>query len=119
VAPDVFAEEDAWRRQLEEEYLSYHRWFREHGLRVPNAGWRSEYVEEVITLGYTTLLGDYPPSGVAGTNFPVYPAGPPRYSQFASFEGIMSDTMPSTSPIAGDQPTNRDSFSERGRQCPS
>jgi hypothetical protein len=58
VAPDVFAEEDAWRRQLDEEYLSYHRWFREHGLRVPNAGWRSEYVEEVITLGYTTLLGD-------------------------------------------------------------
>lgn len=58
IAPDVFAEEDAWRRQLEEEYLSYHRWFREHTLRVPNAHWRSEYVEEVIALGYATLLGD-------------------------------------------------------------
>lgn len=58
VAPDVFAEEDAWRRQLEEEYLSYHRWFREHGLRIPNAHWRSEYVEEIVTLGYATLLGD-------------------------------------------------------------
>ncbi len=58
MAPAVFAEEDAWRRQLEEEYLSYHRWFREHGLRIPNAGWRSEYAEEVISLGYATLLGD-------------------------------------------------------------
>jgi hypothetical protein len=58
VAPDVFVEEDAWRGHLEKEYLSYHRWFRERGLRIPNAGWRSEYVEEVIALGYTTLLGD-------------------------------------------------------------
>jgi hypothetical protein len=58
VAPGVFAEEDAWRCHLEEEYLSYHRWFRENGLRVPNAHWRSEYVEEIIDLGYTTLLGD-------------------------------------------------------------
>ncbi len=58
VAPDVFAREDAWRRHLEEEYLSYHRWFRERALRIPNAVWRSEYVEEVIALGYTTLLGD-------------------------------------------------------------
>jgi transcription elongation factor Elf1 len=58
VAPDVFEEEDAWRRQLEEEYLSYHRWFRERGVRISNAHWRSEYVEEVIALGYTTLLGD-------------------------------------------------------------
>jgi hypothetical protein len=58
VAPEVFAEEDAWRRRLEEEYLNYQRWFREQGLRIPNAGWRSEYVEEVLALGYTTLLGD-------------------------------------------------------------
>lgn len=58
VAPEVFAEEDAWRRRLEEEYLSYHRWFREHRCRIPSPGWRSEYVEEVIALGYSTLLGD-------------------------------------------------------------
>lgn len=58
VAPDVFAEETAWRTRLEEEYLSYHRWFREHGLRVPESGWRSEYVEEIVALGYSTLLGD-------------------------------------------------------------
>jgi hypothetical protein len=58
VAPEVFAEEDAWRRRLEEEYLNYQRWFREQGLRIPNPGWRSEYVDEVLALGYTTLLGD-------------------------------------------------------------
>jgi hypothetical protein len=58
VAPEVFSEEDAWRRRLEEEYLNYHRWFREQGLRIPNSGWRSEYVEEILALGYTTLLGD-------------------------------------------------------------
>jgi hypothetical protein len=58
VAPDVFAEENAWRTRLEEEYLSYHRWFREHGLRIPEPGWRSEYAEEVMALGYSTLLGD-------------------------------------------------------------
>ena len=58
VAPEVFAEEDAWRRRLEEEYLNYQRWFREQGLRIPNAGWRSEYVEEVLALGYTTVLGE-------------------------------------------------------------
>ena len=58
VAPDVFADEDAWRRRLEEEYLSYHRWFREHGLPIPDPGWRSDYVEEVLALAYPTLLGD-------------------------------------------------------------
>jgi len=58
VAPEVFTEEDAWRRRLEEEYLNYQRWFREQGLRIPNAGWRSEYVEEVLALGYATLLGE-------------------------------------------------------------
>ena len=58
IAPDVFHEEHEWRRRLEEEYLSLHRWFREHGKRIPDPGWRSEYVEEIIGLGYTTLLGD-------------------------------------------------------------
>jgi hypothetical protein len=58
VAPDVFEEEAAWRARLEEEYLSYHRWFREHKLRIPDAEWRSDYVEEIISLGYTTTLGD-------------------------------------------------------------
>jgi hypothetical protein len=55
---DVFAEEDEARRRLEEEYLTYHRWFREHHLRIPDAAWRSEYVEEIVAQGYTTALGD-------------------------------------------------------------
>lgn len=54
---EAFREEDSARRRLEEEYLSYHRWFRENGQRIPDPGWRSEYVEEIIGLGYTTLLG--------------------------------------------------------------
>jgi len=58
VDSDALAEENVWRNRLEEEYLSYHRWFREHDLRVPNPGWRSEYAEEIFSLGYTTLLGD-------------------------------------------------------------
>lgn len=58
VDPEVFAEEDASRRKLEEEYLALHRWFRLHNLRIPNPGWRAEYVEELIGLGYTSLLGD-------------------------------------------------------------
>ncbi len=58
IAPDIFEEEDAARRRLEEEYLSLHRWFREHNKRIPDPGWRSEYVEEIYALGYTTLLGD-------------------------------------------------------------
>jgi hypothetical protein len=58
VEPDVFAEEDEWRKKLEEEYLSYHRWFRAHNLRIPNSGWRGEYAEEIYSLGYKTLLGD-------------------------------------------------------------
>ena len=58
IAPDVFNDEDAARRRLEEEYLSLHRWFREHGKRLPDPGWRSEYVEEIYELGYQTLLGD-------------------------------------------------------------
>jgi hypothetical protein len=58
IDPEVFAEEDQWRRKLEEEYQSYHRWFREHNLRIPNPGWYGEYVEEIVALGYKTLLGD-------------------------------------------------------------
>lgn len=56
--PEAFAEEDEARRRLEEEYATYQRWFREHGLRIPDPAWRAEYVEELIALGYTTLLGD-------------------------------------------------------------
>lgn len=58
VDPDVFAEETDNRRRLEEEYLSLHRWFRDHDKRIPDPGWRSEYVEEIVELGYSTLLGD-------------------------------------------------------------
>jgi len=58
VDPDLFREEDSWRLKLEEEYLQLHRWFRERGQSVPDPGWRSQYVEEVIALGYSTLLGD-------------------------------------------------------------
>lgn len=58
IDPEVFEEEVAARRRLEEEYLSLHRWFREHGRPIPDPGWRSEYVEEIIELGYATLLGD-------------------------------------------------------------
>lgn len=58
VDPELFKEEDSWRLKLEEEYLQLHRWFREHGAPIPDPGWRSQYAEDVITLGYTTLLGD-------------------------------------------------------------
>lgn len=58
VAPEVFADEDRSRRKLEEEYLVIHRWFRERGYRIPSPGWRAEYVEELIELGYPSLLGD-------------------------------------------------------------
>lgn len=58
VDPDLFREEDSWRLKLEEEYLQLHRWFREHGQPIPDPGWRSQYVEEVLLLGYSTLLGD-------------------------------------------------------------
>jgi len=58
VDPQLFAQEDAWRRYLEEQYLKFHRWFRERALPIPNPGWRSEYAEEIIALGYQTLLGD-------------------------------------------------------------
>ncbi|MDZ7727276.1 MAG: hypothetical protein U5Q44_03265 [Dehalococcoidia bacterium] len=58
VDPELFREEDGWRRRLEEEYLQIHRWFRERGVRIPEPQWRSQYVEDVISLGYTTALGD-------------------------------------------------------------
>ena len=58
VDPELFAHEDGWRRYLEEQYLRFHRWFREKGLPISNPGWRSEYAEEIIALGYPTLLGD-------------------------------------------------------------
>lgn len=58
IDPELFKEEDAWRRYLEEQYLKVHAWFREHHIPIPNPGWRSEYVEDIIALGYGTLLGD-------------------------------------------------------------
>ncbi|MBK7330751.1 MAG: hypothetical protein IPI85_17215 [Dehalococcoidia bacterium] len=58
VDPELFKEEDSWRLRLEEEYLQLHRWFRENHVPIPDPGWRSTYTEEVIGLGYTTLLGD-------------------------------------------------------------
>jgi hypothetical protein len=58
VDPDLFDEEDTWRRYLEEQYLKIHAWFRERRLPIPNPGWRSEYVEDLVGTGYSTLLGD-------------------------------------------------------------
>ncbi len=56
--PEAFAEEGRWRQRLEDEYLTLHKWFRDHARRIPDPGWRSEYVEEVLGLGYETLLGN-------------------------------------------------------------
>ena len=58
VDPELFKEEDSWRLRLEEEYMGIHRWFRERHRQIPDPGWRSTYVEDVIGLGYSTLLGD-------------------------------------------------------------
>jgi hypothetical protein len=58
VDPDLFEEENNWRRYLEEQYLKIHAWFRERRSPVPNPGWRSEYVEDIVALGYPTALGD-------------------------------------------------------------
>jgi hypothetical protein len=58
VAPDIFEDESADRADFEKEYLGFHRWFREHKIRVPNAEWRAGYVEDIIGLRYTTSLGD-------------------------------------------------------------
>ena len=54
----AFREEAEWRRRLEEEYLRYHREFRELRRRIPAPGWRAEYAEEIRDLGYDTVLGD-------------------------------------------------------------
>lgn len=56
--PELFEEEDNWRRYVEEQYLKVHSWLRERHIPIPDPGWRSEYVEEVIGTGYATLLGD-------------------------------------------------------------
>ena len=58
VDAELFKEEDNWRRYLEEQYLRLHRWFRERSLPIQSPGWRSEYVEDMVGLGYPTLLGD-------------------------------------------------------------
>ena len=58
VDPDAFREESEWRHRLEEEYLRYHLEFRGLQRRIPGAGWRSEYIEEIHALGYETSLGD-------------------------------------------------------------
>jgi len=58
VSPDAAREEAEWRRRLEEEYLRYHAEFRGLRRRIPAAGWRAEYVEEIRALGYETILGD-------------------------------------------------------------
>ena len=58
VDPGLFEEEASGRRHLEEQYLKIHQWFRDRHHPVPSAGWRSEYVEDVIAMGYPTLLGD-------------------------------------------------------------
>ena len=58
VDPESFAEEQAWRERLEQEYLRYHQEFRRINRRIPQPGWRAEYVEELVALGYPTLLGD-------------------------------------------------------------
>lgn len=56
--PDVFVSERQHQFRLEEEYLRYYREFRARGLRIPDPGWRSTYVEAVRELGYDTFLGD-------------------------------------------------------------
>lgn len=58
IEPGLFEDEESWRRYVEERYLQVHAWLREHHTPIPNPGWRSEYAEEVIGAGYTTLLGD-------------------------------------------------------------
>jgi len=58
VDPDLFDEENTWRCYLEEQYLKIHNWFRERRLAIPNPGWRSEYVEDIVALGYSSALGE-------------------------------------------------------------
>ncbi len=58
VDPELFDEENTWRCYLEEQYLKIHAWFRERHLGIPDPGWRSEYAEDIIATGYSTILGD-------------------------------------------------------------
>jgi len=58
IEPELFEEEDTWRRYVEERYLHVHAWLRERHMPVPDPGWRSEYVEAAIGAGYATRLGE-------------------------------------------------------------
>lgn len=58
VDPDVFEDENQRRAKLEDEYLTLHAWFRQRHRAIPDPAWRSEYVEEIIALGYDTRLGE-------------------------------------------------------------
>ena len=58
VDPNTYKDEIAWRDRLESEYLSYHNEFRKRKIRIPHPGWVSEYVEEILSLGYETQLGN-------------------------------------------------------------
>jgi hypothetical protein len=58
VDPELFDEENTWRSYLETQYLRIHEWFRKRHIGIANPGWRSEYVEDVVALGYSTQLGD-------------------------------------------------------------
>ena len=58
VDPNTYKEEVAWRDRLEAEYLSYHNEFRKRKIRIPHPGWKSEYIEEILSLGYETRLGN-------------------------------------------------------------
>ncbi len=55
---ELFEEENTWRHYVEEQYLKIHEWFRKRHIPIVNPGWRSEYVEDIIALGYPTLLGE-------------------------------------------------------------
>ena len=58
VDPELFDEENTWRNYLEDQYMRIHEWFRKRHIAIANPGWRSEYVEDVVALGYSTQLGD-------------------------------------------------------------
>jgi hypothetical protein len=58
VDPELFDEENTWRNYLESQYMRIHEWFRKRTIPIANPGWRSEYVEDVVALGYETQLGD-------------------------------------------------------------
>jgi hypothetical protein len=58
LAPTVFQAELESRARFENEYLKYHQWFRTHNVSIPDPGWRANYVEEIVGLGYVTALGD-------------------------------------------------------------